>query len=565
MLSTRSNLKKSMQQETRNCQNCKKDFTIEPNDFSFYEKMKVPAPAWCPKCRMIRRMGWHGERFLYKRNCDFSGESVITFYHPDSPHKIYKQDIWWSDKWDPKSYGCDYDSSKPFFEQWKELFMEIPLPALHVEHTTMVNSDYCNAASSLKNCYLIFGAESCENCAYGFAVNDTRDSFDLMNVHFLELCHDVLMVDKSYKVFSSQYCEECRNVWFSRDLVGCSDCIGCINLKNKQYYIFNKQVTKEEFEKFLEELNLDSYEKRMAFQKKAEEFFATKPRRAFHGRKNVNSSGDYLYNCKNVKDSYLVYGGENLRYCQILEVASAMNAYDYTHFALKAEWVYESVWSGLSVNNLKFCCWNYHSHDLEYCFGCHGSGNLFGCIGLKNNEYCILNKQYSKEEYKKLTEQIISDMKKRGEYGEFFPVNLSPWAYNESIGNDYAPLTKKEVIDFGFTWRENDPGDYKEATMEIPDSIKETTDEMLKGILKCDKCGRNYKIIHEELNFYRKMNIPVPHQCPLCRDRGRIGCLNPIGIYERKCDKCGKDIQTSYASDRPEIVYCESCYNEEVA
>ena len=356
-----------MSTETKQCQNCKKDFVIEPDDFAFCEKMKVPAPTWCPRCRMIRRMGWHGERILYKRKCDFSGDSVITFYHPDSPHKIYRQDVWWSDKWDPKSYARDYDHSRSFFEQWGDLFNQFPLPALHTEHTSMIDSDYCNAASNLKNCYLIFGAEGCESCGYGFAVNDSKDSWDLMNVHFVELCNDVLMVDKSYKVFSSQYCEECQNVYFSRDIIGCSNCIGCINLKNKQYHIFNEPVSKSDFEKFLLELNLDSYENRMTFQKKAEKFFITKPRRAFHGRKVVNSSGDYLYNCKNVKDSYLVYGGENMRYCQIMEVASTANAYDYTHFGLKAEWVYESVWSGLHINNVKFSFWNYHAHDLEYC------------------------------------------------------------------------------------------------------------------------------------------------------------------------------------------------------
>ena len=554
-----------MNQETKVCQNCKEEFIIEPDDFAFYVSMKVPSPTRCPSCRMVRRMGWHGERILYKRNCDFTKDSIITFYHPDSPHKIYKQEIWWSDKWDPKSYGQDYDFSHPFFDQWEKLFAKVPLPALHAEHTTLVNSDYCNAASNLKNCYLIFGAEGCENCGYGFAVNDTKDSYDLMNVHFLELCHDVLMVDKSYKVFSSQYCEECQNVWFSRDLVGCMNCIGCINLKNKQYHIFNKPVSKEEFGAFLDEAGFDSLKKRIGFKKQAEEFFLTQPRRAFHGRKNINSSGDYLYNCKNVKDSYLVYGGENMRYCQLMEVASAANAYDYTHFGLKAEWVYESVWSGISVNNIKFSFWNYNSHDLEYCYGCHGSRNLFGCVGIRDGEYCIFNKQYTKEEYKNIVSKIIEHMKSTGEYGEFFPAKLSPWAYNESFGDDYAPLTKKQAVVHGFEWREDDSKNYVKATMEIPDSIKDITDDILKAILKCDSCGKNYKITSAELDFYRRMNIPVPKQCPLCRDRSRIQSLNPIAIYKRSCAKCTKEMETSYASDRPEIVYCEQCYNDEVA
>ena len=67
-----------------------------------------------------------------------------------------------------------------------------------------------------------------------------------------------------------------------------------------------------------------------------------------------------------------------------------------------------------------------------------------------------------------------------------------------------------------------------------------------------------------ELNFYKRFNLPVPHQCFLCRDRARTRLLNPIEIHNRKCDKCGKDIKTSWSIDKPEIVYCEKCYQGEV-
>jgi tRNA(Ile)-lysidine synthase TilS/MesJ len=44
-----------MKPETKNCQNCKKDFVIEQEDFNFYERIKVPPPTWCSQCRTIRR------------------------------------------------------------------------------------------------------------------------------------------------------------------------------------------------------------------------------------------------------------------------------------------------------------------------------------------------------------------------------------------------------------------------------------------------------------------------------------------------------------------------------
>ncbi len=116
--------------QAKTCQNCKKDFTIEVEDFNFYEKIKVPPPTFCPECRLKRRLNWQGYRILYKRKCDFTGDMLISTHHPDSPHKVYRQDIWWGDQWDPKTYGRDVDFSRPFLEQFKELMRQVPLPAL---------------------------------------------------------------------------------------------------------------------------------------------------------------------------------------------------------------------------------------------------------------------------------------------------------------------------------------------------------------------------------------------------------------------------------------------------
>ena len=40
----------------------------------------------------------------------------------------------------------------------------------------------------------------------------------------------------------------------------------------------------------------------------------------------------------------------------------------------------------------------------------------------------------------------------------------------------------------------------------------------------------------------------------------------PVKLWHRKCMNkgCNNEFETSYAPERPEIVYCESCYNQEV-
>src|SRR3989344_4360032 len=231
--------------------------------------------------------------------------------------------------------------------------------------------------------------------------------------------------------------------------------------------------------------------------------------------------------------------------------------------------MYECCWCGLDSRNVKFSGWNYFNHDIEYCFGCHHSSNLFGCVNIPRGEYCILNKQCSKEEYWNLLPKIKKQMMevpysdrlgRKYYYGEMLPAELSPWAYNEATVYEWFPITKEEAILKGLNWRDLDPRSYQDTTMEIPEHIKDVEENVLQAVLKCANCGKNYQIIKKELQFLRRFNFPIPRQCPLCRDRARIKLLNPMTIFERSCAKCNEGIETSYAPTRPEIVYCESCY-----
>ena len=260
----------------------------------------------------------------------------------------------------------------------------------------MVRSDYCNAASYCKNSYLCFRITGGKDCAYLNTVVDGKSSMDSSFINSVELCFHSVRINKSYQTFFSQDCDNCHNIWFSRDLTGCSDCIGCINLRNKQHCIFNEQYTKEEYEKFLKGLDLGSPDPLAKFRKTSEAFFLKYPRKNFHGLKNTDVSGDYIYNSKNVHYSYLLANGENLRYCHFLKNGPARNSYDWSFFGDNGEWMYETVWTGLTSTGNKFSVWDYGCRDIEYCFGCMNSGNLFGCVGLRNGaEYCILNEQYS--------------------------------------------------------------------------------------------------------------------------------------------------------------------------
>jgi len=69
-----------MNSETKTCQNCKAQFTIVPEDFAFYDKLKVPPPTWCPQCRLQRRLTQINVRVLYKRTCDLCKKETLSLF-----------------------------------------------------------------------------------------------------------------------------------------------------------------------------------------------------------------------------------------------------------------------------------------------------------------------------------------------------------------------------------------------------------------------------------------------------------------------------------------------------
>ncbi|MEA2113102.1 MAG: hypothetical protein U9P63_00370 [Patescibacteria group bacterium] len=572
----------SRRQADKTCQNCKAKFVIEPEDFEFYKKIGVPAPTFCQECRMVRRWSFRDGRMLYKRKIENFDKEVFSSIPPNSPFKVYHSDYWWSDKMDAMKYGREYNFSRPFFVQIKELMHEVGLP--HMANIKIVNSPYCGNVSYLKNCYWVFNTGMSENCAYGIDVIKCRDSYDLIKTNNSELCYELFDCDKCYQVFFSNECKESSNIWFSKNLVDCHNCFGCVNLRHKKYHIFNKSHTKEEYLKKIKELGLGSCKNISELKEKAKKFWLGFPNKFMYGNKNVDVLGNYLNNCKNAKNCFLSRDLEDCSHCQMILFAPSKDCYDIT--IAGGELCYElSIGGGYK---LKFC-WlmppkdlknlDFGLFDLEYTVLALDSSNLFACVGLRHKKYCILNKQYTKEEYNKLVPKIkkhMNDMPytdKKGrvyKYGEFFPIELSPFAYNETIANEYFPLTKEQALERGYNWYDKPKNEYKPTikAKDLPDNIRDVDDTVLKEIIECDSkhCAGSgvFRIIPQELKFYKKMNLPLPRLCPDCRHRERIKQRNPLKLWKRKCMKCGKEIQTTYSPDRKEIVYCESCYNKEV-
>ncbi len=260
---------------------------------------------------------------------------------------------------------------------------------------------------------------------------------------------------------------------------------------------------------------------------------------------------------------------------------------DSYHYGLGgSELIYETH-AMVHSYNILFVHLSYDNSHLIYCDSCHNSENLLGCVGMKKNKYCIFNKAYQPDEYKKLKEKIIAYAKETGEYGEFFPPQLSPFGYNETQGQVYMPFkTREEAIRAGYKWEdEATTGTFNKETLKpetIPETIDEIQDSILSEVLVCVGCNRNYRIVNNELTFYRREKIPIPRLCPECRYQKRLSLRPPRQLWHRKCmcdykvhqntikhpdhseGVCPNEFETSYSPDRPEVVYCETCYNAEV-
>lgn len=518
-----------MKAESRICQNCRGEFIIEPDDFNFYEKIKVPAPTWCPECRLIRRLIWRNDRYLSKVNCKLCGDSTFSLLSEDSGYDIYCVSCWVSDRWNPLDYGQEYDFSKPFLEQFEELFKKVPIRARFSSSSSLINSDYTNYVSNLKNCYLIYNSDYDENCMYGSEIENSRDCVDNTMIDGCEQSSGNVNCQKCYKTFFSTDCMESSDVWFSHDLIGCLNCFGCVGLRNKNYYIFNQPYSREDYQETIKEFSLGDFKNLAKIESKVKEIYLKIPRRYVHGRQNTNTTGDYIYNSKDVKNSYIAIEAQNCKYSMWLIVPTVKDCWDYTEYGDKAEQIYETITAGKNVSKIKFSDMiAKNAMDIEYSYCCQDTQNLFGCVGLRKKQYCILNKRYTKKEY----EELVPTIRKR----------------------------------------------------DLPDSVKNVPDSFVNEIIECcewgsekskkQNCTKAFRVTANELSFYRKHNIPLPRKCPNCRHYDRIQRRNSITLWHRfcMCDKkhshhegnCDIEFETSYAPDRPEIVYCEKCYQQEI-
>ncbi|MBI4599945.1 hypothetical protein HY732_03405, partial [Candidatus Uhrbacteria bacterium] len=382
------------------CKQCKKEFEITDADREFYRKFDVSDPTQCPPCRMRRRLTFQNDKTLYARTSSKSKKQIISMYPCHTSFPVYDHEEWHADDWDPLSYGQPIDFSQPFFEQFKEVRNRVPRVNL-ISDSLCSNSPYVNGVSAVKNSHLIFASASDENCYYGYRIIGSKNCVDNLLANKCELSYECV---EAYSSYNYRYCLHIRSCTDSAFLY-VYKLFFCVALRNKSYCIFNVQYSKEEYEKKIKEHQLDSYGSSEKMKKRFGEFLLKFPRRFASLKNTENVTGDNIQNAKNCTAVFDTLNAENVSYAQFID--STRDSTDL-NYGFESELNYDSKMTGLHAYNVRFSTdvWP-NVANLDYCDSCENISDRFGCVGLRKKQYCILNKQYTKEEYELFRGRLI--------------------------------------------------------------------------------------------------------------------------------------------------------------
>jgi len=556
----------------RTCPQCGSVFDIFQEDIEFYKKLKVSPPTLCPSCRLQRRLG-HRLNLLpifYKKTCAAPNhqEKILSFFSEKNPVKVYDDQYYFSDKWEALECARDYDFQKTFFEQFHQLALVVPHKALFHDPKS-VNCDYVVGGVASKNCYYVGVPYRSENIYYGSVPAYCKDCLEVMDSDNCEQCYEIVYCEHCYNCHFCQECRDCLNSWFLYDCRGCSFCFGCVNLRNKQYYFLNQPLNKEEYQHKINEIKTESRKVLREYQTKFSEILHGAIRKGINNVRAQNSLGDLLRNCRNCFYCFRILsgGGESLRYVSDAEkVADLMDVFGSTNSSL----CYESTGIGDS-SQIKFSLHlRANCREMEYCVECQNSQYCFGCIGLKNKQYCIFNKQHSEQDYWQTVDKIKSDMLERGEYGQFFPLSISLMPYQDSTAQIEFPLTKEEIIKNNWHWQDEVASDIDLSKFQtvktegLPDDIVDVSDDILDKVILCEQTGKPFRLTKFELDFYRSHKLPLPAVHPLQRIKNRFAFRHPFKLWQYPCSNCGRMMYSGWDPAKKYKVYCERCYLDKV-
>jgi hypothetical protein len=524
-----------------------------------------PPSSLCSDCRHQRRLAFRNERSLYHRFSAATGERILSLYHErplwGEAYQVLTEEQWRSETFNPFDYGREIDFSRSFFEQYSELHKAVP--RMSIVNLQNENSPYTSHTGYSRNCYLLPCSENCEDCYYGRFLQSCKSCLDCTSATKCELCFESFQIANCYNCAFLSLSEGCSECYFSEGLVGCRSCLFCTNLRQGEYQIYNKPVSKAEFESRKEEL-LSSAENTARARAEWERIRLARAHRPANIRNCEDCSGDFLLDSRGCVGCQDVTGCEDCR--DVLIGYKLKDTYSSSNIYLDCELCYEILGSA-QLYHCAFGFYVFRSRDVIYSEYIYDSEDLFGCVGLTRAKNCILNRQYSASEYQQLAARLVEHMQSTGEWGQFLPSKFSPFGYNETAASDFKPLTRDQALAAGFLWRDLDQRELASVTKEQPpgrvaDISQTSLESLAKEVFRCQESGEPYKIIKPELEFYREHGFALPRYSPRTRHLKREALRFPPVFRRGHCQACQSEVETNLPFELESTLRCERCYQE---
>ncbi|MFH0769790.1 MAG: hypothetical protein V1926_00245 [Candidatus Peregrinibacteria bacterium] len=476
---------------------------------------------------------------LHPRTCDKTGKTIISIFRPDCPYPVWDRAVWVKDANPP---SAEFSNSRSFFEQAWDLFRRCPLPHNFQSHNE--NSEY------------------------------TDDFYSQQS----QLCSDLVHSNNCYSTIYALYCQNVQDSAFLYDCRRCAHCLFCTNLRDKQFCFENKQLTQEEYADKISGWNLRS---RQDFKRAKDHLHALILEQGWHRAVHVdhceNTQGNYLMHCKNCEDCFISPWHEDCVH-DLISGHHAKLTLD-SMGTIGSELSYHSVMD-VYCYGIRFSFELNECKSCDYCAYCFNCRDCFGCCGLFGKRYCILNRQYTEQEYRSLKENVIAHMQRTPlrppsgsyegqavEWGSFFPGHFAPNPYDESCSGFNFPLSLQEQRTLGF--RAAEKLERKTENMQSMDRIPDSVDALRPAdessitatVFWDDAFERPFKITKEDIAASRKLGIPLPSGYYIKRMQENLRWMPCDGeLRETLCGKCGCTVLTSWPSAFDSRILCEEDY-----
>jgi len=538
---------------------------MDETEIGWYKKFNVPPSKYSPLNRMRIMHGYFiMYNIFYNKHVD-TGRQMMSTIPPASGFRVLEDKEWYERDFSEK--GISLDANKTFFDQLYELSLSVPLPA----HDNIVPPENSIAFLSFgdQDSYFVMASRA-KGCFYSSNVFDSEDSAEIVMGTNIRESYNILNSSNLFRCQFVQDSQNCQNGFFLFDCRDCENCFGAVNQRNKKYLWFNEQLDREEYEQRLNEVVLSSFFELQKYETRFHQFVQDQAVWPENSNLRIeNSTGEYLEDTINARDCYHVRGGsrniDHVTWC----LGAPSEGCAYCGGATGSTDCYYSV----GVTNCHRALFNLNivtdSRNLEYCTRCFNCENCFGCVGLRHKKFCILNKQYSEEEYWQVLDQLKCRLLEEGNYGDIPGLRFSTQHWTSLL--DLFEIDKETALKLG--GRDFDlTGDGAEgpeiaselilSTETIPDTIKSEDFDKVVGKFYFDKeIGRRFGYLRPELELYQKLKIAPPRRHPRGRIMDIYRYLNKPEFIKTDCAKCQRELLVAKNFAYPNRkIYCHDCY-----